>query len=103
MQHVHPLNFGNGCNAPVLKPSRVLGYSRLNVKFLSFPMVYFLYFLIRALFVASHDKIMDFDFTFWGNSADKTLLRAGGMPNHLSGHGRECAQKCKTKLAKFLH
>ena len=57
-------------------------------------MVYFLYFLIGALFLASHDKIMDFDFTFWGNSARKAYLRAGGMPNPLSIDGRECAQNC---------
>ena len=62
---------------------------------MSFPMVYFLYFLIGALFLASHDKIMDFDFTFKGNSADMTKRRAGGMPNYLSTHGRECAQICK--------
>ena len=58
-------------------------------------MVYFLYFLIGALFVASHDKIMDFDFTFRGNSADMTIKRAGGTPNRLSANGRECAQNCK--------
>ena len=40
-------------------------------------MVYFLYFLIGALFVASHDKIMDFDFTFWGNSAEMSWTWPG--------------------------
>ena len=62
---------------------------------LSFPMVFFLYFLIGALYFTSYDKIMDFDFTFWVNSAKKGLVRAGGMPNRLSAHGRECAQNCK--------
>ena len=51
-------------------------------------MVYFLYFLIGALFLASHDKIMDFDFTFRGNSADMTKKWAGGSPNRLSAHGQ---------------
>ena len=40
-------------------------------------MVYFLYFLIGALFLASHDKIMDFDFTFWGNPAEMSWTRPG--------------------------
>ena len=52
-------------------------WTRCLEGFIRNSMIYFLYFLVGALFCASHDKIMDFDFTFWVNSADMSLTRPG--------------------------